>query len=444
VPYADGSNSVDRGLLHQLVVDGIDRCERADPAELRLAAGRSLFDFLACATGGLLQGVQVSGAPEGGRTPSLLGGCSPGHAAALHAAAAHALDRDDLHWPSLTHPGSIIWAATLACAPPDSGDTLLAAVGAGYETVARVSLLLGAAHRLRWHVTTTAGTIGAAVAASLAGGATAATAAEAAGHAASVAGGTLQMLTERAGTRLFARAHAARTGVAAATAAANGVAATAHALEGPAGLVAATAEDRHSLLTASWPTVPALTQLTHRAYATNGWTQTAVEAALRLAPLPLESIRAVVVRVPAVVKLLAGGHSVDTVQASWWSLPYAVAVTLVTGTAGALERDWRQESQVRRLMSVIELAEMPAAESTYRGADIAVTDGSGRTVEAQVQAAKGDPELPLSQADLTIKWRALNPRSVEASLRDLLVLTDNLVDAAPRRLIELARAASGG
>src|SRR5438132_5726693 len=71
----------------------LEECRSRTGPELRRQAGRALFDFAACARAGR----------------AAVAGLAPAGEAAVAAAAAHVLDRDDLHWPSVTHPGSVVW-----------------------------------------------------------------------------------------------------------------------------------------------------------------------------------------------------------------------------------------------------------------------------------------------------------------------------------------------
>src|SRR5690606_21665088 len=114
-------------------------------------------------------------------------------AAALH-------DRDDVHWPSLTHPGAVVW--TVLRQAGAEGEERWRAAHAGYEVTCRLGRALGPDHRRHFHATTTAGTVGAAVAAALALGTDPVAAA---GHAISLAGGSIVALLERSPTRLLHR-----------------------------------------------------------------------------------------------------------------------------------------------------------------------------------------------------------------------------------------------
>ena len=86
----------------------------------------------------------------------------------MNAMMGHTLELDDVHTDSKTHIGTVVVPAAWSMAEylGKSGDEFLLAVICGYETMARIGMALGvSAHRnLGWHVTSTAGTFGAAAA----------------------------------------------------------------------------------------------------------------------------------------------------------------------------------------------------------------------------------------------------------------------------------------
>ena len=108
----------------------------------------------------------VGGAPlyfaDGVRVPAFVAALSNG-------AAAHGLELDDTHDESISHPGAVVVSAALAVAAETgaSGADTLAAIVAGYETMARVGAAVGAADMLErgFHPTAVFGGFGAAAAA---------------------------------------------------------------------------------------------------------------------------------------------------------------------------------------------------------------------------------------------------------------------------------------
>ena len=330
----------------------------SDEKRVRRPAGRALFDHLACL--------------EAGRR------AFPG---LDDAGAACALDRDDLHWPSVTHPGAIVWPVVREC----GGDARAAA--AGYEVTVRLGLALGPEHRRYWHTSATAGTVGAAVAAALALGLDEERVADTAGHAASVAGGSFVAILERSGTRVFHRSHAAATGIAAARAAAAGLRATREGLESDRGLFAAMSGDLGVLLAERERL--AIEETTFRIYAGSGFAHAAIEAARELAPV--ESAQRIEVQVPPATAALAATVDPQTDDEAWWSTQYAVAVTLL-----GLDIEDRSLLHDRRVRELLGRVEIRAGETS----SVTVDGRSASCAEAHVP----------TNDELGAKWRMLNPK----------------------------------
>jgi 2-methylcitrate dehydratase PrpD len=326
-------------------------------AELaRQAGGRALFDHLACW--------------EAGRRD-----VSPGVG---DAGAAALRDLDDIHWPSVTHIGAIVWTV-LRDAGAD-GELRWRAAHAGYEVTARLGAALGPEHRRYWHATTTAGTVGGAVAAALALGSDPV---HAAGHAISVAGGSILCILERTGTRVVHRDHAARTALSCARAAE--LAPAYDGLEHPGGMFAAMGGSGESLLTPV--DQPAIATVSFRRHQTSGFCQAAVEAAQELAPIKPGST--VTLEVPEATAALAAIAHPQTEEEAWWSVQHAVAVTL-------LGRD---------------LAECPTDDPIVAGVRDGITlrVGPYSRVQAGGQVAERAAAAPLTDDDLLAKWHTLNP-----------------------------------
>jgi len=329
----------------------------SDEKRVRRPAGRALFDHIACLEAGRRAFPRLDAA-----------------------AAACALDRDDLHWPSITHPGAIVWPVVREC----GGDARAAA--AGYEVTVRLGLALGPGHRCYWHTSATAGAVGAAVAAALALGLDEERIADAAGHAASVAGGSIVAILERSGTRLFHRSHAAATGVAAARAAAAGLHATREGLESEHGLFAAMSGDANALLAGRAQL--AIEETTFRIYAACGFAHAAIEAARELAPV--ESAERIEVEVPPATAALAAIVDPQTDEEAWWSTQYAVAVTLLG--LDIEDRSLLHDPRVRELLGRVEI----------RAGETSIVTVDGRS------ASCAEAHVPTND-ELDAKWRVLNP-----------------------------------
>ena len=341
-------------LTEELVAVALDGYDESRDAP---ATSRALFDHLACLTAGRRA------------APEALG----------DAGAAAALDRDDLHWPSLTHPGAIVW--TVLRATGIGGAPRWRAAHAGYEVTARLGRALGAEHREHWHATTTAGTVGAAVAAALA---LDTDPVSAAGHAISVTGGSIVSVLERSATRMVYRDHAAGTALRCARLAE--LPATRIGLEHPRGMFAAMGGSADTLLEPG--TSSAIAETTFRRHATSGFAQAVVEAAGDLAPI--DAAGTVAVEVPPASIALASNPAPRHAEDAWWSVQHAVAVTL-------LGLDLEDAGLVGdpRVAAVRERIEVTAAP-------ISAVSLDGRRAE-RAQAAR------LTDDDLLAKWTVMNP-----------------------------------
>ncbi|HEX3803867.1 MAG TPA: MmgE/PrpD family protein [Solirubrobacteraceae bacterium] len=347
-----------RGPLLAQLIDAADAVY--DPTKVRRAGGRARFDYLACRTAGMRD------------APAAVG---PAGAAVLG-------DLDDIHWPSVTHLGAIVWTAVEQAGA--MGDQVWYAAHMGYEVAARIGAALGAEHRRYWHATSTAGTVGAAVAAAAASGADPVTAA---GHAISVTGGSILCILERTGTRVLHRDHAVAAGIRCARL--SDLPAAVDSLEHPRGFFAAMGGAPGSLLESRAST--ALEEVSFRAHPTSGFNQAAVEAAQELGPVADgDDIAALELDVPEATAALAGIAEPKDLEEAWWSCQHAVAVTLLGLDLAICPVD---DPAVARLRSRVKLR---------GGSSVTRLTLDGRMVER-------DRAAELSDADLVAKWRRLNP-----------------------------------
>lgn len=143
------------------------------PADVREAARRCVLDWMGVALAGAsdpLIGILTGVAQDEGGQPACALVAQPQRVAPLQAAlingaAGHVLDYDDVNTGMTGHPTAAILPALLALAETRnaSGAELIAAFVAGYETAARVGLLVAPGHYARgYHNTCTVGGIAAA------------------------------------------------------------------------------------------------------------------------------------------------------------------------------------------------------------------------------------------------------------------------------------------
>ena len=247
---------------------------------------------------------------------------------ALLAQAVNADDRDDLHWPSLTHPGSVVWPAFLgASSPTTSLETPLDAGRLGYQVTVGVAALLGPRHRQAFHVTTTAATLGTTTAAGVVLALDDAALGRAVRHAASMLGGTSRAVREGEGsaTGTFHRVVAALT-VAAAAEGNDLAPAVTRPLDGQAGFADATGLP----LSEIEPDIDvAVTATTIRRHLVCGFAHTLVDAILELPQLDPSTVTRVEARVPELALAATEPPAREPPERPRWHLPHAAASALI-------------------------------------------------------------------------------------------------------------------
>ena len=148
------------------------------PLSVKQAALRSLYNYIGCIIGGsnhptVLKAINALTPFFGSATSSLLGHkgelkIDAQHAALLNGIASHVHDYDDTHLATIIHPTGPVASALLAYAEyvgGVSGEQILCALTAGIEASCKVGLAIWPEHYdIGWHITSSTGQIGAAVA----------------------------------------------------------------------------------------------------------------------------------------------------------------------------------------------------------------------------------------------------------------------------------------
>ncbi|KAB5518126.1 mmge/prpd family protein-like protein [Coniochaeta sp. 2T2.1] len=228
------------------------------PPDVVRAAVRSFYNWAGCAIGGSNHEATTIAYQSlspffGPPTSSLLGHRSSRktdaqHAALINGIASHVHDYDDTHLDTIIHPTGPVASALLAVAEWKggvSGKEFLVALVAGVEAECKVGLAVWPQHYdVGWHITSSTGSIGAAVAVSKILGLSTTQTAHAIGIAATQVVGLREMFGSH--TKSFHPGRAAQCGLLAAVMAQSGYASSETALEakrGWANVVGATKPD---------------------------------------------------------------------------------------------------------------------------------------------------------------------------------------------------------
>jgi 2-methylcitrate dehydratase PrpD len=372
-----------------------------------------------------------------------LGRAATARAAALiNGTAAHAAEVDDSFRDAMYHPGAATIAAALA-AGHDTGATgaqFLRAVVLGYEVSTRIGVVMGRPHYKFWHNTGTMGAFGATAAA----GSLLALDETSFAHALALAGtftaGLQQAFRLETMAKPLHAGRAAEAGVLAAQLAARGMRCSLDVLDGEHGLGQAMSTGP------DWSHAGAtlgqdfhITRLTFKNHIGCGHTFPAIDGALELqrqhgfAATDIERLHLGVYQ-PTLD--IAGHVNPQTAAEARFSLHYMVATALVHGSVrlSAFEPARLDDPATRALMTRITAALDPEVDAGFpgrRAARVEVELRDGRRFTHLQPDRKGDPELPLTDADLEGKLLELaSPVIGEAEARVLLGRIWNLHQSA--------------
>lgn len=341
-------------------------------------------------------------------------------AAMINGAAAHSFELDDTHDGSMSHPGSVVFAAALAVAAERGSNAaeMLAAVTAGYEVIARVGRAAGANRVIAsgFHPTPLFGVFGAATAAAKLYGLDTAGISRAWGHALSLTAGSMQFSQEEVGAEVK-RVHAgyaAHNGVIAAQLSLAGIEAPHHALDGRYGFLALYAEaPEPDALLAEGPL--AIHEISLKPYACCRLLHSMIDGLRDVTDgftLPHDDIRSIRVTGPSKLPQQHVIRRPATPMAAQYSLPFIVGATLAFGPNrfDAFEASNLDNADVLRWCEKVEVGEDAEFERAYPehfGTQTEITLTSGQVRVARVLDSKGTAANPMSMQEVRAKAAGL-------------------------------------
>lgn len=412
------------------------------PEPARATARQLVFDTLGTAVGGYQTSLGRRAADFGARQLAGDEACIIGSglrasaegAAFANATMAKILGMDDSH-RTAGHIAAAVVPAALAMAgvARTPGRELLVAIVAAYDAAIRLGAHVREAQRRRGlDLKGTIGPIAAALAAGRCAGLTAEGIASAAALAADMAAGTEQYVYEpgTCDTKDLIAGFAARSAVFAVRLAEAGFAGPRGAIEGPYGFLQAFGPGADSGV-GLFDDLGQRFTITETAFKPHGGCRhthqavDAVQALLHAGPLDPATVEAVTVRTYSYA--LTPDFRVDPDPpgraVAGLSIRVATALALVRGSAWPADfADWDHPA-VRRLRHRVAVEVDPAVEAAYpdrNGCTVEVRLAGGATRRASVAYARGEPEAPLSDADLRAKALALASDLLPAELTDAL------------------------
>lgn len=334
------------------------------------------------------------------------------NAAFLNAIAINVFDFDDTHPGTILHPTAPVLPPLLALAEtlPISGPALLDAFAIGVEVECRIANAVSPEHYRRgWHITATCGVFGAAAAAGRILGLDAGQMLNALGIASAQAGGLVETLGSMA--KSVGVGNAARGGLIAALLAKEGMTGPALPLEGPRAFITVTSENPDfAKLSAGLGETWELRRNTYKPYPCGVVLNPVIEAALDLSTVTgfdAKQVQQVVVRGHPLLAERADRPDPIGGREAQVSAQHAVAVSLRCGKAGLDEFSDAAVADasniaLRNRVTVEVDATIPVGAAVL---EVTLLDGS--TLNRRVDQARGDSDLPLTDAAIEKKMREL-------------------------------------
>ena len=336
-------------------------------------------------------------------------------AALINGTAAHTLELDDIFRDGIYHPGAPTIPAALALAQAHgaSGEQFLRAVIIGYEISTRIGAAMGRAHYKYWHNTGTIGVFGACAAACSLLGLDRKRFAHALATVTTFSAGLQQSFRMDSMSKPLHAGRAAEAGITAALAAHEGVIGSLDVIDGDAGYGVAMSDrpDWNKAVDGLGKQFN-ICRMTFKNHTCCGHTFAAIDGALalqqqmKLAAREIERIRVGSYRA---AKEVSGYDSPQTAAEARFSLKYVVATALTHGSVrlAAFEPGRMNDAATRDLMARIEVIidpELDAAFPKQRAAHVAFVARDGRQGEHLQPTRVGDPDAPLSDAQLDGKY----------------------------------------
>lgn len=382
-------------------------------------AGSAAIDAMLAAFGPFMGAPQASVLGRSERTDVL-------HASLLNGSSCNVLDYDDTHLRTVIHPAAPIAPALLALAEhrPISGGELIHALILGIETACRVGNGISPEHYEHgWHITGTAGVLGAAAASGRLLGLDVQRMRWAIGTAATQAAGLREMFGSMC--RVMHAGRAAQNGLSAALLSQHGFTGSEQGLEAPAGFlnVLSPKQDVAAITDGLGETYETALN-TFKPFASGIVTHPAIDGCIRIRRehgFQPEEVERVALDVHPLALVLTDDPSPRTGLEARLSIQHVAATALVLGRAGA--HDFADEMVERPDLARLRASvEARADEGLARDqARVRIALAGGRTVETFVEHAYGSIENPMTDADLDRKVHELCDSVLGEARTDALI-----------------------
>jgi 2-methylcitrate dehydratase PrpD len=422
------------------------------PADVRHEACRALLNFVGCAIGGACEPavdktIRALSPFIGQTTAAILGRTErldPLRAALINGISSHIHDFDDTTPKTFSHTTSPVAAALFGYAglTEVNGADLLHTFIMGFETASRIGNAISPAHyEAGWHITSTIGVIGAAVAVGRLCGLDQGSMVHAIGLAATQASGFREMFGSMG--KSFHSGRAAESGYLAVILAQEGFTSSSRSLDGPRGYMnVLSARHNASHIDDQLGIHFNLRENTYKPFACGLVIHPTIEACcqIRLEPgFRLENITSVSLRVSPIVLDLCNKKGIQTGLEGKFSVYHAAAIGLVRGKGGLNE--FTDEAvrdplirKTRERIGAISDASLPDETVVV---DVQFNDG--KKLQRRVDHPVGSLLRPLSDGMLEEKFRDQTaPYLTERCMDDLIAMMWDIENISVSAVIRAA------
>jgi 2-methylcitrate dehydratase PrpD len=407
-----------------ILADFVQTCSWQDiPEHVRHEAKRSLLNFFSVALSASFDPTIEKAARVYGKFSCVPQATVIGRnqrmdiltAAALNTMAANVFDFDDTHFPTIIHPTAPVAPPILALAEtqPIKGSDVLLALILGMEAECRIGNAVSPGHYARgWHITSTCGVFGSAMAVGKLLCLTQQQLIWALGHASSQAGGLVETLGTM--SKSISMGNAARNGLVAALLAQQDFDGPSQPLEGVRGFLHVTADapDCQGLVSdlgSRWEVL----QNAYKPYPCGVVLNPVIEACLTLSVHPevirqgFENILSIELTGHSLLRQRTDRPAIKTGRESQVSAQHAVAVALMRGRAGLAEFSDQavRDPVLRALGSKVRFVDDDAYSVDATRVSLVLPEGP--PIEVRIDVARGATTRPLSDQDIEAKLRNL-------------------------------------
>lgn len=356
-------------------------------------------------------------------------------AAMINSMLGHGVELDDAHGAALTKSGSLLVPTIMTTGEflnRSGAETITAAV-AGYDLMVRIAMAINPGHRQRgYHTTGAVGAIASAGAAAKQFGFDAERTADALGLGAMQAAGIQAYLDSPCMAKPLSPGKAAFNGTLAAMLVSKGFTGPKMGLESREGFFNAYADGvKPGEIFDGLGSDFKIMEIGFKPHAACRYAHGPIDAAQAIKAendFTAEDIAKVTVRLCALAIRQSGRNITPNLNAAMGSTPFGVSLALLGNLNGLKDyEEGFKDQAVHALSAEVELIAEPEYGLMGRQAVVEVQLKDGRVITEAVEGPKGEPDLPMSDAELEKKFLDLAAVSIGAvRARDLSELIMNL------------------